>query len=71
MNYQKQNSQSDFSSIFGGNSGSSSANDGLQLSSEGSGVIYKNLVEMLTWSLTITLLPEIVPSMFYFLVGKS
>ncbi|MCT0447281.1 S1C family serine protease [Lactococcus cremoris] len=41
MNYQKQNSQSDFSSIFGGNSGSSSANDGLQLSSEGSGVIYK------------------------------
>ncbi|AFW92533.1 Trypsin-like serine protease, DegP/HtrA family [Lactococcus cremoris subsp. cremoris UC509.9] len=41
MNYQKQNSQSDFSSIFGGNSGSSSANDGLQLSSGGSGVIYK------------------------------
>ncbi|MDU2185779.1 MAG: S1C family serine protease [Lactococcus lactis] len=41
MNYQKQNSQSDFSSIFGGNSGSSSANDSLQLSSEGSGVIYK------------------------------
>lgn len=41
MNYQKQNSQSDFSSIFGGNSGSSSANHGLQLSSEGSGVIYK------------------------------
>ncbi|MDU7038020.1 MAG: S1C family serine protease [Lactococcus lactis] len=41
MNYQKQNSQSDFSSIFGVNSGSSSANDGLQLSSEGSGVIYK------------------------------
>lgn len=41
MNYQKQNSQSDFSSIFGGNSGSSSASDGLQLSSEGSGVIYK------------------------------
>ncbi|KEY61161.1 S1C family serine protease [Lactococcus cremoris] len=41
MNYQKQNSQSDFSSIFGGNSGSSSANDGLKLSSEGSGVIYK------------------------------
>ena len=41
MNYQKQNSQSDFSSICGGNSGSSSANDSLQLSSEGSGVIYK------------------------------
>ena len=42
MNYQKDNSQSsDFSSIFGGNSGSSSSTDGLQLSSEGSGVIYK------------------------------
>ena len=42
MNYQKDNSQSsDFSSIFGGNSGSSSQTDGLQLSSEGSGVIYK------------------------------
>ena len=42
MNYQKDNSQSsDFSSIFCGNSGSSSSTDGLQLSSEGSGVIYK------------------------------
>ena len=42
MNYQKDNSQSsDFSSIFGRNSGSSSSTDGLQLSSEGSGVIYK------------------------------
>ena len=42
MNYQKDNSQSsDFSSIFGGNSGSSSSTYGLQLSSEGSGVIYK------------------------------
>ncbi|MCT1193554.1 serine protease [Lactococcus lactis] len=42
MNYQKDNSQSsDFSSIFGGNSGSSSSTDGFQLSSEGSGVIYK------------------------------
>lgn len=45
MNYQKDNSQSsDFSSIFGGNSGSSSSTDGLQLSSEGSGVIYKKSV---------------------------
>ena len=42
MNYQKDNSQSSvLSSIFGGNSGSSSSTDGLQLSSEGSGVIYK------------------------------
>ncbi|KZK37457.1 S1C family serine protease [Lactococcus taiwanensis] len=40
MNYQKQNSSDDFSSIFG-NKSSSASSDSLQLASEGSGVIYK------------------------------